>query len=80
MYITLTYTFDSEVQKAIRLAKENNLDVIFDRDGEHGTADLAVILAFEKAGFAYRIYNYPGRFEKEAIRVEFHYKGEKDAE
>ena len=35
--------------------------------------DLQIILEFEKLGFNYKIYNYEGKFEKEAIKAEFDY-------
>lgn len=77
MHITLTSTFDYHVDEAIRVAKENNLIVYFDRDGEHGTGDLEVILKFQEAGFSHRIWTYKGRWDEKAIRVEFRYT-EKD--
>jgi hypothetical protein len=75
MFIKLTDTFDSTVEQAIKIAKENNLTVIFERDGVHGTDDLAVILKFQNAGFSYKIRGYKGICEDNAIRVEFHYSG-----
>ena len=72
MYITLTNTFDSKVEKAIQIAKENNLPVYFERDGEHGTADLAIVLKFQEAGFAYEIRRYKGEYDDNAIRVIFY--------
>ena len=73
MYITLESTFDYHVDEAIRIAKENNLAVYFNRDGTHGTDDLAVILKFQEAGFSHRISTYKGKWEENAIRVEFRY-------
>lgn len=73
MHITLTSTLDCEIENAIRIAKENNLTVYFDRDGTHGTDDLAVILKFQEAGFSHRIWTYKGKWEEKAIRVEFRY-------
>ena len=73
MHITLTSTFDNYVDEAIRIAKENDLTVYFDRDGTHGTDDLAVILKFQEAGFSHRIWTYRGKWEENAIRVEFRY-------
>ena len=75
MHITLKDTFDETIENAIKIAKENHLDVIFERDGTHGTADLGVIVKFVKAGFAYDIKTYKGVWEDEAIRVIFVYVG-----
>lgn len=73
MFITLTDTFSNTVEKAISVAKENKLDVVFLRDGVHGTDDLAVVLAFQNAGFAYSIRGYKGEYDSNAIKVVFHY-------
>lgn len=73
MYITLENTFDKYVDEAIRVAKAHNLHVIFERDGVHGTGDLAVILKFQEAGFSHRIWSYKGKHEENAICVEFRY-------
>lgn len=73
MYLTLDNTFDCYVDAAIRIAKENNLTVLFVRDGQHGTDDLAVILKFQEAGFSHRIYGFKGKYDSNAIRVEFRY-------
>lgn len=73
MYITLTDTFDSTVEKAITTAKKHNIDVYFDRDGERGMKDIDVILKFKQAGFSFDITTYKGRFEENAIRVIFQY-------
>lgn len=75
MFIKLTDTFDSTVEQAIKIAKENNLTVIFERDGVHGTDDLAVILKFQNAGFSYKISGYKGRHDNNAVKVEFRYSG-----
>lgn len=75
MYITLTETFDEEVEKAIAIAKEHNITVHFDRDGTHGTGDLEVILKFANAGFGYDITTFKGKYEEKAIRVVFQYIG-----
>lgn len=72
MYITLTDTLDSYVDKAIEIGK-TGIPVRFERDGVHGTDDLAVILKFQQAGFKYDIRTYKGKYEDNAIRVEFHY-------
>lgn len=72
MYITLTDTFESKVEKAIQIAKENNLPVYFERNGEHGTSDLAVVLKFQEAGFVHEISGYKGKYDDNAIRVIFH--------
>lgn len=73
MYITLTDTWENKVQKAIEIGKENDIPVVFLRDGTHGTADLNVLLAFQRAGFTYDIEGYKSRYDKEAIKVTFHY-------
>lgn len=75
MHITLKDTFDETIENAIKIAKENRIDVIFERDGRHGTKDLSVIVKFVKAGFAYDIKTYKGVYEDEAIRVTFVYLG-----
>lgn len=72
MYITLTDTFDHLVDKAIEIGK-TGVPVRFERDGIHGTRDLDVIVKFQKAGFLYDITTFKGRFDDNAIRVEFHY-------
>ena len=72
MYITLTDTFGNKVEKAIQIAKENNIPVYFERDGEHGTADLAIVLEFQEAGFDYEISGYKGKYDDTAIRVIFY--------
>lgn len=77
MFITLESTFDKYVDEAIRVAKEHNLTVVFERDGVHGTNDLAIVLKFQDAGFSYRMWTYKGKHEEKAIRVEFRYT-EKD--
>ena len=71
MYIKLENTF--RAAEVIRIAKENKMDVVFERDGEHGTDDLEIVLMFQEAGFKYTISHYKGSYEKNAIRVEFHY-------
>ena len=73
MHITLTSTFDHYVDAAIRIAKENKLNVIFERNGTHGTDDLAVVLKFQEAGFSYRIYGFKSAYDRQALRVEFRY-------
>lgn len=75
MFIKLTDTFDHKVDKVIEVAKDCGLDVIFERDGEHATNDLAVILKFQNAGFSYKISGYKGKYDDNAIKVEFHYTG-----
>ena len=70
MYITLESTFDRDINRAIEIGK-TGIPVRFLRDGEHGTRDLEVILKFQEAGFVHRISSYRGKFEKNAICVEF---------
>ena len=72
MYLTLTDTLDQYVDKAIEIGK-TGIPVRLLRDGVHGTDDLAVILKFQKAGFMYEIKSYKGKYEDNAICVEFHY-------
>lgn len=76
MFIKLTDTFDHTVEKAIEIAKENNLDVVMERDGMHCTDDLWVVLKFQNAGFSYRISEINSKYDKKALQVEFHYTGE----
>lgn len=72
MYITLTDTLDQYVDKAIEIGKMG-IPVRFERDGTHGTRDLDVIVKFQKAGFVYDITTFKGKYDENAIRVEFHY-------
>lgn len=72
MYITLTDTFDQYVERAIAIGK-TGIPVRFERDGVHGMKDLDVIIKFQNAGFKYEISTYKGRYDDNAIRVEFHY-------
>lgn len=72
MFITLTDTHDSHIDKAIEIGK-TGIPVRFERDGVHGTGDLAVIVKFQNAGFLYDISTYRGKYDENAIRVEFHY-------
>lgn len=79
MYLMLTETFGKYVDEAIRIGKETGIEIIWERDGCHGTDDLQVILKFKQAGFMYAICNYKGKYETKAIRVSFKYAGEKEA-
>ena len=72
MFITLTDTWDECINKAIEIGKMG-IPVRFERDGVHGTRDLDVIVKFQKAGFLYDITTFKGKYDNEAIRVEFHY-------
>lgn len=72
MFITLTDTHDNYIDRAIEIGK-TGIPVRFLRDGVHGTDDLAVVLKFQKAGFLYDITTYKGKYEDNAICVEFHY-------
>lgn len=47
--------------------------IIWLRDGSHSLDDLQIVLEFEKLGFRYTICNYRGKFEKNAIKIEFIY-------
>ena len=51
----------------------NGNKIVWKRDGNHTSDDLQIILEFEKLGFRYKIYNYEGEFEKNAIKIEFEY-------
>lgn len=59
----------------LRLAEEGKAGakIIWLRDGSHSLDDLQIVLEFRKLGFRYEICNYIGRFEKNAIRIEFTY-------
>lgn len=59
-----------------QLVEEGKLGnkIVWKRDGSHSIDDLQIILEFEKLGFQYKIYNYKGEFEKNAIKIEFVYK------
>lgn len=72
MYIALTDTHSNYVEKAIEIGK-TGIPVKLLRDGVHGTDDLAVILKFKEAGFLFDIKTYKGKYEDNAICVEFHY-------
>lgn len=48
--------------------------IIWLRDGSHSTDDLQTVLEFGKLGFRYKICNYIGKFEKNAIKIEFTYE------
>lgn len=77
MYITLTDTLDQYVERAIEIGK-TGIPVRFERDGTHGTGDLGVIVKFQKAGFLYNITTYKGKYDEDAIRVEFHYRSKEN--
>ena len=77
MYITLTDTHNLYVEMAIEIGK-TGIPVRFERDGVHGTRDLDVIVKFQKAGFLYNITTFKGKYDENAIRVEFHYPSDKD--
>ena len=72
MYFTLIDTWDDYIEKAIEIGK-TGVPVRFERDGVHGTKDLEVILKFQNAGFKHEITTFKGKYEDNAIRVEFHY-------
>ena len=72
MYITLTDTLDQYVERAIEIGK-TGIPVKFERDGTHSVGDLDVIVKFQEAGFKYVISTYKGRYDDNAIRVEFYY-------
>ena len=63
-----------EIESIAEEAKKQGNKIIWERDGSHGVNDLQIILEFEKLGFSYKIYNYKGQFEKNAIKVEFSLK------
>lgn len=64
----------NDIQRISEEGKQGN-KIIWERDGHHSTDDLQIILEFEKLGFEYKFYNYKGKFEDKAIKVEFEYKG-----
>ena len=72
MYLALTDTHGNYVEKAIEIGK-TGVPVRLLRDGVHATDDLAVVLKFQQAGFLYDIKTYKGKYEDNAICVEFHY-------
>ena len=76
MELKLTSTWDKDVDRAIEIAKEHKLRVVFIRDGEHGTADLYVVAKFQQAGFEASIVMYEGQYDKNALRVTFYPKEE----
>ncbi len=53
------------------MAKENK-KIVWMRDGSHSIDDLQIILEFGYLGFNYKLSNYKGEFEKNAIKVEFY--------
>ena len=61
-----------DISDLVEIGKHGNR-IIWERDGSHSLDDLQIILEFEKAGFQYKIYNYEGEFEKNAIKIEFVY-------
>lgn len=63
-----------DIEKLVEESKQGN-KIVWERDGHHGTDDLQIILEFEKLGLEYKIYNYKGKFEDNAIKIEFEYKG-----
>lgn len=65
----------NDIEELSKKYGKNGNKIIWIRDGSHSTCDLQIILEFEKRGFNYKIYNYKGDFEKEAIKVEFVYNG-----
>lgn len=76
MEVILKDTFKINVQNAILIGKETGCIITFIRDGEHGTADLSTVLAFQEAGFDYHIKKCDSRHDDEdALKVEFYYKG-----
>lgn len=64
----------NDIKRISEEGKQGN-KIIWERDGNHSTDDLQIILEFEKLGFEYKFYNYKGKFEDKAIKVEFEYKG-----
>lgn len=76
MEIILKDTFKNDVENAIHIGKETGCIITFIRDGEHGTADLSTVLAFQEAGFDYHIKKCDSQHDDEdALKVEFYYKG-----
>ena len=66
----------NDIEKLIEEGKQGN-KIIWERDGHHSIDDLQIVLEFENAGFEHAIYNYKGKYEDKAIKVEFEYKKDK---
>lgn len=62
-----------DIPDLVEYGKQGN-KIIWIRDGSHNMNDLQIILEFQKQGFQFKLYNYEGEFEKNAIRIEFTYK------
>jgi hypothetical protein len=60
------------VDKAIEIGK-TGIPVKFIRDGTHSEKDLEVIMKFKQEGFIYDIDTIKGKYEENAICVEFYY-------
>lgn len=61
------------IEELIEEGKQGN-KIIWVRDGSHSADDLQIILEFVNVGFEYTLYNYKGKFEDKAIKIEFEYK------
>lgn len=64
----------NDIENLVEEGRQGN-KIIWKRDGHHSTDDLQIILNFAEAGFEYKIYNYKGKYENKAIKIEFEYKG-----
>lgn len=60
------------VEKAIEVGK-TGIPIKFLRDGVHSEKDLDVIMKFKQEGFLYDISTFKGKYEENAICVEFWY-------
>lgn len=60
------------VDKAIEIGK-SGIPVKFIRDGTHSEKDLEVIMKFKQEGFVYDISTIKGKYEENAICVDFCY-------
>lgn len=60
------------VEKAIAIGK-TGIPIRFIRDGAHSQKDLAVIMRFKDEGFLYDISTFKGKYEEDAICVDFRF-------
>lgn len=60
------------VDKAIEIGK-TGIPIKFIRDGTHSEKDLDVIVKFKQEGFLYDISTFNGKYEDNAICVDFHF-------
>lgn len=60
------------VDKAIELGK-SGIMIKFIRDGTRSEKDLDVIMKFKQEGFLYDISTFRGKYEKNAICIDFYF-------